>query len=64
MNITGINFNGSMWAVIQGNCTQDADHCTLSFLKKRAQTVGVVFFWGDEISYTAGFFFWILFHKP
>ena len=30
MNITGINFNGSMWAVIQGNCTQDADHCIMS----------------------------------
>lgn len=30
MNISGIDFNGSMWAVIKGNCTKDSDGCIMS----------------------------------
>lgn len=30
MNISGINFNGSMWKVVAGNCAMDSSHCIMS----------------------------------
>jgi len=30
MNISGIDFNGSMWAVTKGNCTKDSAGCIMS----------------------------------
>eukprot|EP00438_Fugacium_kawagutii_P015652 Skav229949 [mRNA] locus=scaffold2665:176073:177371:- [translate_table: standard] len=29
-NISGIDFNGSMWAVVKGNCTKDSSGCIMS----------------------------------
>ena len=41
MNISGINFNGSMWKVVAGNCAMDSSHCALDRPKAGLQVRGV-----------------------